>query len=165
MSASKSRPHQNSQTHRVVPGGSRYLFIIAALLALLGLADSVYLTVKHFTGGIVPCSLTQGCEQVLNSEYATILGVPLAALGALAYFSAFSLSTLAIFGNQIARRLLFYLVAVMLLLSIWLFIVQAFLLRAFCQFCLLSATTTLILAIVVALERLRAKKREGRIER
>jgi uncharacterized membrane protein len=133
------------------------LLIAAALLALVGLADTIYLTVKHFTGGIVPCSLTGGCEQVLNSPYSTILGVPLAGVGAFAYFCAFSLATLAIFGNQLARTLLFSLVGLMLIFSIWLFIVQAFMLHAFCQFCLLSAATTLLLFVVVMVERLFSK--------
>jgi uncharacterized membrane protein len=188
MSARKSQTVQNPPTEALLTRSSRNLFIVVALLALVGLADAVYLTVKHFTGGIVPCSLTQGCEQVLNSQYATIgglpiiglvlsnlkkvspslyvmlAGIPLAAVGAFAYFCVFSLATLAIFGTQAARRLLFYLVLLMLLFSIWLFIVQAFMLHAFCQFCLLSATTTLLLSIVVTLERFQSTKKERRIK-
>jgi uncharacterized membrane protein len=143
----------SSKIEVAVTRRSMYLFIAAALLALIGLADSIYLTIKHLTGGIVPCSLTNGCEQVLNSEYATIAGLPLAGAGAFAYFCAFSLATLAIFGYQVARTLLFYLVLLMLAFSIWLFIVQAFMLHAFCQFCLLSAATTLLLTITVMAER------------
>jgi uncharacterized membrane protein len=90
---------------------------------------------------------------VLNSSYATIGGIPLAALGALAYFTAFSLATLAAFGNEKARVLLFYLVGLMLAVSVWLFIVQAFVLKAFCQFCLLSGAVTLVLSIIVVIDR------------
>ncbi|MDQ3816602.1 MAG: vitamin K epoxide reductase family protein [Acidobacteriota bacterium] len=123
------------------------------LLSLIGLADSIYLTVKHYSGGIVPCSVTGSCEQVLNSSYATVAGVPLAALGALAYFTVFSLSTLAAFGNTGARSLLFYVVLLMFAASIWLLIIQAFVLHAFCQFCLLSAATTLLLTVLVIVDR------------
>lgn len=143
---------------------SLYLFIAITFLSLIGLADSLYLTVKHYTGGFVPCTITSGCEEVLNSSYATILGVPLAALGALAYFSAFSLATLAIFGNKLARKLLFYQVALMLAFSIWLFIIQAFILHHYCQFCLLSAATTLLLTIVVILERLLAVRKQRSVK-
>src|SRR5947209_19696182 len=97
-----------------MPRRSIYLFIAAALLSLVGLADAIYLTVKHLTGGIVHCTLTSGCEQVLNSTYATNLGFPLAGAGALSYFCAVSLATLAIFGHQLARLLLIYLVGLML---------------------------------------------------
>src|SRR5437764_13870631 len=102
MSARQSK-NISAAAQPAVTRRSLYLFIAAALLTLVGLADTIYLTVKHFTGGLVPCSLTGGCEQVLNSDYSTIFGLPLAALGAFAYFCAFSLVTLAIFGNRRAR--------------------------------------------------------------
>jgi uncharacterized membrane protein len=132
---------------------STYLLIAAALLSLIGLADSIYLTVEHLSGRAVRCTITSGCEEVLTSVYATIGPVPLAALGALAYFTAFSLAILAVFGNRRASDLLFYLAALMLAVSIYLFILQAFVLHAFCQFCLLSAAVTLLLTLIVSLER------------
>jgi uncharacterized membrane protein len=80
---------------RVKPG--TILFAVAALLAVVGIADSIYLTIEHLAGRLPPCTIT-GCEQVLTSPYATVGPVPLSALGALAYFTAFSLATLAAFG-------------------------------------------------------------------
>ena len=132
---------------------TKWIYVVAAVLALIGLTDAVYLTVQHLTGQSVPCSVTSGCEEVLTSQYAVIAGIPLAALGAAAYFSAFSLSTLAAFGYQIAGKLLLPLVATMALVSLWLFYLQAFVIRAFCQFCLLSAGITIALVIVVVLAR------------
>jgi uncharacterized membrane protein len=132
---------------------SIHIYIAAALLSLIGLADAIYLTVKHVTGGVVPCTLVGNCEQVLNSSYATIAGIPLAALGALAYFTVFSLATLASFGNELARSFLIFVVGSMLAFSIWLFILQAFVLHAFCQYCLLSAGVTLLLSVIVVLDR------------
>src|ERR1044071_2829134 len=85
---------------------STILFMVAALLAVVGLADSIYLTVEHLAGRSVPCTITGGCEQVLNSSYATLAGLPLSGLGALAYFTAFSLATLAAFGYRKASDLL-----------------------------------------------------------
>jgi uncharacterized membrane protein len=125
------------------------LHAVAALLSLIGLADAVYLTVQHLAGQSVPCSVTSGCEEVLTSSYAAISGIPLAAVGAAAYFSAFSFATLASFGYRIAGILLRPLVAIMVLVSLWLFYLQAFVIRAFCQFCLLSAAITIALLIVV----------------
>jgi len=134
------------------------LLLAAALLALVGLADAIYLTVEHLAGRSVRCTITSGCNEVLNSAYSTIGGVPLAPLGAIAYFLAFSLATLAAFGNQLARASLLYLVGLMLAFSIWLFIVQAFVLHAFCQFCLLSGAVTLLMAALVAIERCYPKR-------
>ena len=129
------------------------MFLAVAVLALIGLADSVYLTVEHFAGRAVRCTITNGCEEVLSSAYSAIGGIPLAPLGAIAYFVVFSLGTLSAFGNQITRTALLYLVGLMLAFSIWLFFVQAFVLHAFCQFCLLSGAVTLSLAVLVAIER------------
>lgn len=138
---------------------SKYLFTAAALLSLIGLADAIYLTVEHLAGRAVQCTITSGCEEVLTSAYATVGPIPLAALGALAYFSVFSLAILAIFGNRGAGNFLLYVVGLMLAASVYLFILQAFVLHAFCQFCLLSAAVTLLLAITIALERFYTRAR------
>lgn len=127
--------------------------IAAALVALIGLADSVYLTVHHLTAEPVPCSLLSGCEMVLTSQYAELAGVPLAAFGALAYFAAFSLALLRIFGNRAAWFALGLLSVGMFLFTCWLFYLQAMVIKAFCQFCLLSALTSTILFLIAAASR------------
>ena len=66
-------------------------------------------------------------------------------MGALAYFSVFSLAILALFGYRIAGQLLLPLVVVMCLVSMWLIYLQAFVIHAFCQFCLFSAAVTFAL--------------------
>jgi uncharacterized membrane protein len=130
----------------------------AALLALVGLCDAIYLTVEHLNGSTLQCTITHGCAEVLGSRYATVGGLPLAAFGAAAYFTAFSLATLAAFGYASARRLLAALVVLMFLFSLWLLYLQAFVLHAFCQYCLLSASVTTLLLIVVLLQRFATKR-------
>ena len=122
--------------------------VIAAIVALIGIFDAVYLTVHYYTAEAVPCSLTGGCEQVLTSVYADIGGIPLAAFGAAAYFVAFSLALLAFYGNRMAWMLFGVQVVLMAIFTSWLIYVQAFLIHAFCQFCLLSAATTFTLTIL-----------------
>ncbi|HJR08507.1 MAG TPA: vitamin K epoxide reductase family protein [Pyrinomonadaceae bacterium] len=129
------------------------LFALAAALALAGLADAVYLTVEHLTGRSVRCTVTSGCSEVLGSPYATVFGYPLALFGALAYFTAFSLATLAAFGSERAAKFLAVLVALMFATTLWLLYVQAFVLHAFCQYCLLSAAITTLLAIIIVARR------------
>ncbi len=115
---------------------------------MLGLADSVYLTVQHFTDEPVPCSLIEGCEKVLTSQYAEMFGIPTAAFGAAAYFLAFSLAVLAAYGNRSMWTIFGALVAVMAIFTIYLIYLQAFVIEAFCQFCLISAASTLTLFII-----------------
>lgn len=121
------------------------LYALAALFALAGLADAIYLTVEHLTGETAGCLVSRGCAEVLGSKYATIGKVPLAALGALAYFTAFSFATLAAFGYRRAAFFLMLLVQAMFAATLWLLLVQAFVLHAFCDYCLLSAAVTLLL--------------------
>lgn len=132
-------------------------YAIAALLSLLGLADAIYLTVEHVTGQSVKCTIIAGCSEVLSSPYAVVAGVPLAMIGAAAYFSAFSLATLAAFGYRIAATLLTPLVVAMFLVSLWLIYLQAFVIRQFCQYCLFSAAVTTGLLVVVLIVRRRVR--------
>jgi uncharacterized membrane protein len=127
------------------------LFIVIAVLSLCGLADSIYLTIEHITGQSVRCTIISGCSEVLSSSYAVVGGYPLASIGALAYFTVFSLSILALFGYRIAGQLLIPFVLAMCLVSLWLIYLQALVIHAFCQFCLLSAIITFSLTGLVLL--------------
>jgi uncharacterized membrane protein len=129
------------------------LYIIIAAVSLCGIADALYLTVEHLTGESVKCTIIHGCSEVLSSPYATVAGYPLAGLGALAYFTIFSLAILALFGYRLAGQLLLPLVGLMCLVSLWLIYLQAFVIHAFCQFCLLSAATTFVLTALVIVTR------------
>jgi len=131
----------------------RKLYIAAALLSLLGLADALYLTIEHVTGQSVKCTIISGCSEVLSSSYAVVAGIPLAALGAAAYFTVFSLATLAAFGYRAAGTLLTPVIAAMFFVSIWLIYLQAFVIREFCQYCLFSAAITTALLVVVVVGR------------
>jgi uncharacterized membrane protein len=134
------------------------LYVTAAVVSLLGLADAIYLTVQHVTGQSVRCTIISGCSEVLSSSYAVVAGVPLALIGAAAYFSVFSLATLAAFGYRVAGTLLTPLVLLMFLFSLWLIYLQAFVIHAFCQFCLLSAVITTALTVVVLIRVICARK-------
>jgi uncharacterized membrane protein len=124
--------------------------IAASLVALLGLADSVYLTASHFTTEPVPCSLIEGCEKVLNSEFAEIGGIPIAAFGAAAYFVAFSLAVLAAYHYPRTWQLFGLLSAAMALASLWLIYLQVFVIGAICQFCMISALSSITLFVLFA---------------
>ena len=129
------------------------LYIVAALLALLGIADALYLTIEHVTGQSVKCTIISGCSAVLSSPYAVVAGIPLAAVGGAAYFTVFSLAILALFGDHFAGKLLLPLVGAMFLVTLWLIYLQAFVIREFCQYCLFSALIITTLLVVVFFSR------------
>jgi uncharacterized membrane protein len=56
-----------------------------AALAALGTAETAYLTVAKLTASDVACPVAGACASVLNSSYATLLGLPLPLFGAAAY--------------------------------------------------------------------------------
>ena len=128
-----------------------WLYLIAAILSLGGLADAIYLTVQDITGASLRCTIISGCSEVLASKYSHIGSIPLASVGALAYFVFFSLAILAAFGYAFVRPLLKVLVTLMFLTSLWLIYLQAFVIHHFCQYCLLSAGVTIILTAVIAI--------------
>src|SRR5450432_2609168 len=122
------------------------VYSVTALIALVGLADATFLTVAHLTGDDAVCGSSAGCSTVLGSSYATIRGLPTAAFGAAAYFTVFSLAILAVYRFGWARGLLCLMVGLMLLASLYFLYLQAFVLHAFCPFCLFSAAMTFLLA-------------------
>ncbi|MCU1267606.1 MAG: hypothetical protein JWM21_3924 [Acidobacteria bacterium] len=127
------------------------LYAVSACVALIGLGDSLYLTIEHITGQSVRCTITSGCSEVLSSPYAVVRGVPLALIGVVAYFTVFTLATLAAFQYKVAAKLLTPIVGLMFLTTLWLLYLQAFVIHHFCQYCLLSALVTTTLTVLVFL--------------
>jgi uncharacterized membrane protein len=82
----------------------------------------------------------------LGSSYAKVGRVPVALLGAFAYFCVFTFATFAAFGYTRARTFLIPTIGAMFLATLWFLYVQTFLLHAFCRYCLLSAAITFLLA-------------------
>ena len=133
-------------------------YIVAAVVSLVGLGDAIYLTIQDLTGQNLRCTIITGCAEVLGSKYSHVGPIPLATLGAAAYFAFFSLAILVVFGYAFARPLLAILVAIMFLMTLWLTYLQAFVIHHFCQYCLLSATVTTILTVIVGINFFTSKR-------
>ena len=122
------------------------LYTLVAIAAVAGLADATYLAVQVLTGETLGCGGSPDCFRVLGSSYAKVGGVPVAMLGAFAYFTVFTLAIFAAFGYSRAPRFLVLVAGAMFLMTLWLLYVQAFLLHAYCRYCLLSAAITFLIA-------------------
>src|SRR6266576_4744196 len=125
------------------------LYTIVAIVAVAGLADATYLTVQALTGETLSCGGSPDCFRVLGSSYARVSGIPVAMIGAVAYLSVFAFATFAAFGYVRARTLLIPTVCAMFLATLWFLYVQAFVLHAYCRYCLFSAAITFLLAGLV----------------
>lgn len=140
------RAQGKSKAARKPGRGQTIAGAIMAVIALCGLTDATFLTVMHLTGDDSVCGPSAGCSKVLSSVYASVGKVPTAAFGMVAYFVVFSAAVCLAFGYAKARTVLNGVVAVMFLATLGFLYLQAFVIHAFCPFCLLSAALTFLLA-------------------
>jgi len=118
-------------------------------LSFAGFLDAAYLTAKHYLGFEIPCSILNGCEQVLSSQYATVFGMPVALFGAF-YYLAVLLLIVAFLDRKNA---VFLKGAVLLpiggfLATLWFVFAQIVLLDALCFYCLVSGLLTTSLFVI-----------------
>lgn len=148
-----------------IPNWLPFVFLI---VSALGFADATYLTVKHFLGTPVPCSILHGCEIVLNSKYSIIYGLPTAMLGALFYLTVMILSAIYLETKKIIiLRLIFYTATFGFLASLGFVYIQLFILKSICLYCMGSAitSTTLFIFSLVFCHRQRAGCRLEAVEK
>ncbi|MEK7131931.1 MAG: vitamin K epoxide reductase family protein [Patescibacteria group bacterium] len=133
----------------------KVLMLVASGLALIGFIDSAYLTTTHYFGVPIICGITEGCEAVTTSVYAYIFGVPTALFGTM-YYGLAVLGWFASFqgGSTGLLRFMAWFAVIGVGVSAWLVFVQAFLLKQWCQWCLISAAcSVLIFGLAIYLNR------------
>ena len=116
------------------------IYVLLTTAALLGMIDSSYVGLHAAQGFLIPCGFAGGCDEVLSSPYARLLGISIAWFGLAFYLTIAATSLFAFFGFPEALRLSFLPAALALPTSLYLLYLQAFVIRAFCDYCLLSAT-------------------------
>jgi uncharacterized membrane protein len=127
---------------------TKFALAAAGLLSFIGFLDAVYLTLDHFLKLPLPCNFTNGCDTVLTSQFATVNGIPVALFGALYYLAVLFLAVFLYTSEQPNRRiarLILLITTLAVIVSGYLFYLQASVIHAFCMYCLGSATTTLLL--------------------
>ncbi len=125
---------------------SRFLvnkFILySLLLGFFGFLDSAYLTILHYRNIIPPCTI-HGCEAVLTSTYSMVGPIPLALLGVIFYLTVIIVCLLIVIeGKRQLLRFFHFTVLVGFFVSVVLFLIQALIIKSFCQYCLLSEVTS-----------------------
>jgi uncharacterized membrane protein len=128
----------------------------SALLALAGAGVAGYLLWARESGSGLMCA-TRGCETVQSSQYAEVLGIPVALLGVACYVALFMT---ALVPNANARVLHVVLALTAAIFSTYLLYVQLELIDAVCSWCLVSDGIVTGLA-VLALIRMRIETFES----
>jgi uncharacterized membrane protein len=121
----------------------RALRFAVAGLAMAGVAVAAYLTYTSYAETTIACT-TGGCEAVQSSDYAELLGVPVAVLGLLAYLL---LLGTAFFTLELARLAGAVVAVSGALFAAYLLFAQLFLIDAICQWCVASDVLIGLLAV------------------
>jgi uncharacterized membrane protein len=130
-------------THPIIP---KWMLFSILSASIIGFLDAVYLTAKHYSGTLLTCSLFTGCEEVTTSIYATFFGIPVALGGSFFYFIVLVFTLIFInMKSGVLLRLLICILPVGFLASIWFVYLQLFVLKAICQYCMVSAITSTVL--------------------
>lgn len=124
---------------------------VAWLTALIGLLDSIYLTVLKYSNNKSLCIQGVGdCWSVNTSIYSEIFGIPIALLG----FGAYGFILLVLWAEQhhsliqqYADFLLFGVTLIGIIYSAYLTYLEIAVIKAICPFCVVSAVAMLILFI------------------
>lgn len=129
-----------------------------AAVAAIGFIDAAYLTIEHYMNAIPPCAIGS-CEVVLTSVYSVVPGtnIPGALVGTI-YYLLIVILVIVLFDikkdgpHEKIRVLILRKILCMtvfgFLASVWFLYLQAFVLHAFCQYCLASAATSTILFLI-----------------
>ncbi len=140
---------------RSEPWLHRWAGLIILILAIFGASLTGYLTVTHFFGTapvLCKASAGEGCDLVLNSEYAKIFGIPLTIFGTLGYLTLGGLAAIPLVIKpenlkekqklkQQISLLLFMVSTAMVVFSSYLMYLLAFEIKTTCIYCITSAMT------------------------
>lgn len=125
-----------------------YLLITLLILAGAGIGDALYLTLSHGRE-LAFCNIIEGCNLVLASQYSEFFGIPTALYGVIYYVAVFLL-TLMVLAKPVRfyQKLLTLVPWIGLLATCGFIYLQAFVIRAWCQFCLISAGISIFIFIL-----------------
>ena len=130
----------------------RTLRLAVGAVALAGLAVAGYLTYVHYRPDALVCTASGGCEAVQQSEYATLAGVPVALLGLLAYAAVLGLTVV---DTPPTRTITAAIALAAAGFAAYLIALQAFVIDAWCIWCLVNDVVIVPFLATLAVVRLR----------
>jgi uncharacterized membrane protein len=133
--------------------------MVIAVLALIGLLVSAYLTLHKFgVIGTLVCG-TGSCEVVQTSKYAVVFGVPVPLLGLIGYAIILGVALVGLQSNRPAIALTLFLLADgAFMFSLYLTYLEAYVIHAWCRWCLASAAISTLIWIFSLAELPRLRK-------
>jgi uncharacterized membrane protein len=147
-----------SSSRRRSDSGNRWLRVVMAVLATIGLIDTGSITLERWglLGKLSCPGGAEGCDKVLASPWGTVFGQPLSLAGLLAYAAILLLALLPlVLRGEVRSRLaslswwgLLLISTGMAVFSLVLMGVMVLKIKAFCFFCVLSALMSVALFVL-----------------
>lgn len=128
----------------------RVLRVAIAAVALAGAAVAGYLTYVHYRPAALICTGSGGCEAVQDSSYAELAGIPVALVGLVAYLVVLGL---VVWDTELARTLAATIAVSAVGFAAYLVAVQAFVIDAWCVWCLVNDLVVVPLLAVLTVWR------------
>ena len=138
----------------------RTLFAAIAVLSVAGIVDSAVALQRHFAKSATTyCDFSQqfNCDIVNRSEYSTLAGIPVAAIGVIGYAALFVLATFWKSRPETPNRLLGAATAG-LAFALYLTYVEAYVLTTWCILCLISLALILLITVMSAVLKVKSAK-------
>jgi uncharacterized membrane protein len=132
--------------------GHRTLALVQLGGGVVGIVVALYLTWVKLADVSAVCLPGGGCETVAQSEYSSILGIPVAVLGA--GFSVVLLAVIAAWWRRLDRRLLYAAYALGLfgiVFVAYLTYLELFVIHAICTWCATYAISVVVTWVATAL--------------
>ena len=129
-----------------------------ALVALAGAAVAGYLTYVHYQPDALICTSGGGCETVQDSKYAELAGIPVALLGLISFLAVL---VLVAWDSDLARTLAAAIALVGVGFAVYLIVLQAFVIDAWCVWCLVNDVVIVPLLAVLTVWRARNLQGSG----
>lgn len=132
----------------------KFTWWASIVLSVLGAADAIYLLVLKLTQNELMCVGNHGCITVNNSIYSEIYGFPVSIFGLMGYLAILVILVLEPRWKLAAENgplTIFGMSIVGVLFSAYLTYIEAFVIFAYCPFCVISAiimTILFVLAII-----------------
>lgn len=147
----------SSSPESVSPRGDRILFCLIAALSVAGVIVSALSLERHFAKSATQfCDFSQrfSCDIVNRSEYSSIMGIPVAAIGVAGYAVLFVLATFLRARAETPNRLLGAALAG-LAFALYLTYMEAYVLETWCILCLMSLAFISLISLLALIVKVR----------
>ncbi len=129
------------------------------IFSLLGLGVATFLFYEYSLNGPIFCPTGKGCDIVRASPYSNFFGIPIPLLGMAYYLTMAILSV--VHSHQLphwlVRKLQFWASAAAVLFGVYLTYLEAFIIGAYCFWCVSSFIISVVIFLALLLSRKETK--------